>query len=86
METKMRVPTNAPAEAIVQMEKQNFGYESQIETMTDLLEQNKRIIEDLEELATWDEVEEIDTTDNEIEDGLAPVSEFPGMIVPDQES
>jgi hypothetical protein len=86
METKMRVPTNAPAEAIVQMEKQNFGYESQIETVTDLLEQNKRIIEDLEELATWDEVEEIDTTDNEIEDGLAPVSEFPGMIVSDQES
>ena len=82
----MRVPTNAPAEAIVQMEKQNFGYESQIETVTNLLEQNKRIIEDLEELATWDEVEEIDTTDNEIEDGLAPVSEFPGMIVPDQES
>lgn len=82
----MLIPTNAPAETIVKMQQENFGYQSQIESLSKFLEKNNRLIEELEPLATWQEVEDIDTTDNEIEDGLAPVSEFPGMIVPDQES
>lgn len=82
----MLIPTNAPAEAIVKMQQENFGYQSQIDSLTSFVENNNRLIEELQPLATWDEVADVDTTDNQIEDGYAPISDFPGMIVPNQES
>ena len=89
----MLVPTNAPAETIVKMQRENFGYESQIESLTKFLEDNNRLIEELEPLATWDEIEYVEEPeDTAPEEGLAPPVEPPpselpaGMMLPDTES
>lgn len=78
----MLIPTNATAEAIVKMQQQNFGYQSQLDTLTDLLADNERLILELSPAATWEEVEDPDTSDTNPEDGLLPTP-FPAPTNPD---
>lgn len=79
----MLIPTNATAEAIVKMQQQNFGYQSQIETLTALLEDNERLILELSPDATWQEVEDPDVSDTNPEDGLLPTP-FPPPTDPEE--
>jgi len=78
----MLVPTNATAEAIEKMQQQNFGYQSQLDTLTALLEDNERLILELSPAATWEEVEDPDTSDTDPEDGLLDIP-FPPPINPE---
>jgi hypothetical protein len=78
----MLVPTNAPAETIVKMQQENFGYESQIESLSSFLENNNRLIEELEPLATWEKVEDVEEPDTDPEEGLAPPVEPPPSELP----
>jgi hypothetical protein len=88
----MLIPTNAPAQAIVKMQQENFGYQSQIDSVTKFMDENNQIIEELQKLATWDEIEDVEEPDTNPEDGLAPpvdppASELPaGMISANTES
>ena len=78
----MLEPTNAPAETIDKLNRENYGYTQQIATLTSWVEDNERIIVELTPLATWQDVVE-EPLPADVGDGLAPVSEFPGMIVID---
>jgi hypothetical protein len=51
----MLVPTNAQAEAIAKFRQEIFGYETQIQYLTDQIEKNNQIIAALEPDATWEE-------------------------------
>jgi hypothetical protein len=88
----MLIPTNAPAQAIIKMQQENFGYQSQIDSVTKFINENNQIIEDLQKLATWDEVEDVEEPDTNPADGLAPPVDPPptwlpvGMIVPEGDS
>lgn len=78
----MLVPTNAPAETIDKLNKENYGYTQQINTLSEWVADNERIISELTPIATWEDVVE-EPLPADPGDGLAPVSEFPGMIVID---
>lgn len=78
----MLVPTNAPAETIDKLNSENYGYNQQIITLSEWIADNERIVSELTPLATWEEVVE-EPLPADLGDGLAPVSDFPGMIVVD---
>lgn len=78
----MLVPTNAAAETIDKLTRENYGYTQQINTFTEWVADNERIITELTPIATWEEIVD-EPLPVDPGDGLAPVSEFPGMIVVD---
>jgi len=78
----MLVPSNATAEAIEKMQQQNFSYQNQLDTLTALMADNERLIQELLPAGTWEEVEDPDTTDTPDGEGLLPTP-FPPPTNPE---
>ena len=73
----MLEPTNAAAKTIDKLTKENAGYEQQLITIQAWIDENNSIINELDAIATWQEVV---VEEPLVVEELAPVSENPGML------
>lgn len=74
----MKVPVNDYAKMQQKFQQENFGYQTQIDFLTDAINKNTQLITALEADAVWEEVADQQPI---ADPGLAPVTDTPGMIV-----